>query len=102
MGKEKREGPSVGPDEIGISIEPEIEKGAYCNLASIHHSQAEFVLDFIFVMGNSGNVASRVITNPQHAKALLAALGENVGKYEARYGEIIPAQQPSATPIIAH
>ena len=33
-------------------------------------------------------VRSRVILSPQHAKRLVAALEENVGRYEKNFGEI--------------
>lgn len=88
--------------EVAISLGAEEQKGAYCNLAAIHHSQSEFVFDFIFVQGNQGQVVSRVITNPQHAKALLTALEENIGKYEAQHGRIAPPTQPAQKPVIKH
>lgn len=102
MTEEKQDNQNPGPGEVAISVEPDVEKGAYCNLASIHHSAAEFVFDFIFVLGNRGQVVSRVITSPQHAKALLAALDENIKKYEASHGPISPAQAPAQNPVIAH
>ncbi len=33
-------------------------------------------------------VVSRVITSPQHAKALLRSLAENVARYEETFGPI--------------
>lgn len=46
-------------------------------------------------------VASRVIIAPEHAKRLLAALSENVMRYEQEFGKIeLPNQQPrTATPF---
>lgn len=104
MGERDRKQPSIGigTDDVTISIESETEKGTYCNMATIHHSQWEFVVDFIFLLGNRGNAVSRIITNPQHAKALLGALAENVQNYENQYGEISPAPQSAQKPIITH
>jgi hypothetical protein len=33
-------------------------------------------------------VFSRILTTPQHAKALMATLGGNIKKFEAEHGEI--------------
>ena len=74
--------------QVKIEMDLKDFSGAYCNMASIHHSESEFVLDFAFVLGKQGKMMSRVITNPQHAKAIALALSENVKKYEDKYGEI--------------
>lgn len=76
------------PMEIGLSNE--IAQGTYANLAIITHSSSEFVLDFIRVMPGvpKADVKSRVILTPEHAKRLLAALNENIRKYENAYGPI--------------
>ena len=34
------------------------------------------------------NVKSRIIITPEHAKKLLFALQENIGKYEQQFGKI--------------
>lgn len=64
--------------------------GVYSNLAVITHSSSEFVLDFAQMMPGAPKpkVASRIVMTPDHAKRLLAALSENVSKYESENGEI--------------
>lgn len=76
--------------QMNINLAPEIAKGNYSNLAIITHSQAEFVLDFAAMLPGlpQPQVVSRIIMNPEHAKRLLAALQENVSKYEAHFGTI--------------
>ena len=78
------------PGTLTFEIKPEIEGGVYSNVASIMHSQNEFIIDFaVIVPGrDQAPVRARVITNPVHAKQLLAALAENVGNYERTFGEI--------------
>ena len=77
--------------------------GEYCNLAAIHHSQTEFVFDFLFRLGDATELVSRVITSPLHAKALVLALEENLGKYEAKFGKIpAPGQSPPGGPGSVH
>ena len=76
--------------QIQIDIDEPTARGHYANLALISHSETEIVLDFIFLQPQSpkGKVLTRVVTSPIHAKRLLAALKDNVEKYEARFGTI--------------
>ena len=76
--------------QLNIELSPETARGVYSNLAVISHSSAEFVLDFIQVLPGTpkAEVRSRIIMTPQHAKRLLMALGENIGKFERGQGEI--------------
>lgn len=83
--------------EIQIEIDDASAQGIYANLAMIGHSENEFIIDFIFLQPQApkAKVRSRIITSPGHAKRLLAALQDNVSKYEARFGEIkMPLSEP--------
>lgn len=75
---------------LQINIAPEVASGKYSNLAIIGHSATEFVLDFASVLPGApqAQVQSRVILAPEHAKRLLAALQDNVMKYENQFGQI--------------
>src|SRR5688572_26673777 len=77
-------------NQINIEISEETAEGTYANLAIITHSHAEFVIDFVNVMPGTpkSKVKSRIILTPQHAKRLMKALTENIGKYEAANGTI--------------
>ena len=58
---------------------------------------SEFIMDFIRVMPGmpKAGVQSRIVLAPEHAKRLLRALEENVGKYERAFGPIrMPDEQP--------
>lgn len=80
--------------EIQIEIDDTMAQGIYTNLAMIGHSENEFIIDFIFLQPQApkAKVRSRVITSPGHVKRLLAALQDNINKYETRFGEIkLPA-----------
>jgi hypothetical protein len=76
--------------QLNIELNEEVAQGVYSNLAVITHSPAEFVVDFIRVMPGvpKAKVQSRIILTPQHAKRLMRALAENIGKYEAQHGKI--------------
>ncbi len=84
--------------EIQIEIDDATAQGSYVNLALISHSDSEFIVDFIFLQPQApkAKVRSRIITSPGHAKRFMAALKENIARYEARFGEIktdIPPEQ---------
>ena len=81
--------------EIQIEVDDQTAQGVYSNLAMIGHSETEFVLDFIFIQPRvkKAKVRSRIITSPAHMKRLLFALGDNIKKYEERFGEIKVAPQ---------
>src|SRR6266508_1752278 len=78
------------PNQLNIEISEEVEEGNYANLAIITHSHAEFVIDFVNVMPGTpkSKVKSRIILTPQHAKRLMKALTENIGRYEVANGPI--------------
>lgn len=77
-------------NSLNIEITDEISQGIYSNLAIIAHSKAEFVIDFTRILPGTpkAKVQSRIIMTPQHAKMLVRALSDNIGKFEAVNGEI--------------
>jgi len=92
--------PEQGP-HLDIELNEEVAEGIYSNLAIITHSNSEFVLDFIKVMPGvpKARVKSRIVLTPQHAKRLLAALKDNVAKFEATNGVIKVEGQTAAFPM---
>jgi len=78
--------------KLEIQLDEDMAQGAYVNLASVNHNEAEFVVDFIFVQPQAprAKVRSRVILSPQHAKRFVMAMQENLSRYEQNFGEIAP------------
>lgn len=76
--------------KINIDLPEDLAQGVYANLAVINHSPVEFVVDFAQMMPgmNQAKVRSRVILAPHHAKRLLAALAENIQRFERQNGPI--------------
>lgn len=87
--------------QINIELGEAEAEGTYSNLVLISHSPAEFVFDFIRVVPGrpKAKVYSRIIMAPQHAKSLLGALQDNIGKYENQFGEI---QLLGTAPQVTH
>jgi hypothetical protein len=77
-------------NQISIELNEEVAQGTYSNLAVITHSASEFVIDFVRIMPGipKAQVKSRIILTPEHAKRLLNALEDNVGKFESVHGPI--------------
>lgn len=76
--------------KLQIDLDDNTAQGVYSNFTVVNHSDADFVLDFIFLqpMQPKAKVRSRVITAPKHAKKLMEALSENIKKYESQFGPI--------------
>jgi hypothetical protein len=83
--------------EIQIRVSDSDAKGTYSNVMMVNHSQEEFVLDFFGVFGQTGNLVSRIIMSPGHFKRVMAALADNLKKYEQQFGPIVPAEVPAQT-----
>ncbi|NBD10131.1 MULTISPECIES: DUF3467 domain-containing protein [Corallococcus] len=84
--------PTKPPEmQLQVQMTEEVANGQYCNLALVNHTDAEFVLDFLYVQPQQplARVRSRIITTPRHLKRLVQALQENVQRYEARFGPIV-------------
>ena len=67
----------------------------------IAHSNSEFVIDFIRLMPGlpKAKVKSRIVITPEHAKRLLAALSDNIQKYEQVHGPIKQSKDAPQFPV---
>lgn len=74
--------------EVKVRMPEQIAGGAYANSMMVHHTSAEFIMDFTMVVAGNGQVVARVITSPTHMKHIVEALADNVRKYEATHGSI--------------
>jgi len=84
--------------QLQIKADEKELQGSYSNLVMIHHNAEEFTLNFIYVFPNApqGKLMSSIIVSPAHAKRLLRALSENLGRYESQFGPI--PEGPAGTP----
>lgn len=88
--------------QLQIKADEKELQGSYSNLVMIHHNAEEFTLNFIYVFPNApqGKLMSSVIVSPGHAKRLLRALAENIGRYESQFGPIPEAPAGTAEPKV--
>lgn len=82
------------PQQVQIKAADDVLKGAYTNVVQISHTKEEVVFDFMNILPPQGNLVSRVITSPGHAKRILTALQQNLKQYESKYGNIAAAEAP--------
>ena len=77
-------------NQLNLELKPEVARGSYSNLAIISHSHSEFVIDFATILPGlpKPEIGNRIVMNPEHAKRLLNALADNIGKYESQFGPI--------------
>lgn len=87
--------------QINVELSEEVAEGTYSNLAMIAHSNSEFVIDFIRLMPGvpKAKVKSRIIMTPDHAKRLLAALKDNINKFENSFGKIQGGDESPTFPL---
>ncbi len=89
-GPESTPKPAPPPQQVMLELPVNLDP-VYANFAIITHSPSEIVIDHARVMPNTpkSKIVARIILTPMNAKLFLRALIENLGKYEAQYGEII-------------
>ena len=86
--------PAQSPTQINIELPADLE-AVYSNFAIINHSPSEIVIDFARLMPNvpKAKIHARIMLTPLNAKLLLKALGDNLAKFEEKYGEVrLPAE----------
>lgn len=83
--------------QIQIKASDDKLAGSYANMMQISHNREEFVFDFVNLLPPSGHLVSRILVSPAHAKRILAALDENIKKYEAQFTKIegVSVEKPS-------
>lgn len=81
--------------QMQVKVSDDILKGVYANMVQVGHTAEEFILDFMNIFPPTGIVAARVIVSPSHMKRFVAALQENLKRYEGQFGSIKAAEGPS-------
>jgi DNA gyrase inhibitor GyrI len=82
-----------------IKIADNIPGGEYANAMQVNHNKDEFQMMFISLMGASGKVCGKIITSPGHYKRMIAAMQDNLKKYEETFGEVKEASAPETKEI---
>ena len=91
---ENQNQPSTPNGQMEIKITDNFAGAEYANGMQVSHTKEEFILNFLNIVPPSGRVVSKVITSPGHIKRMIAALAENLKKYEENFGSVETAQSP--------
>ena len=73
---------------IQVITGDEMSRGRYSNNMVVTHTPEEFCIDWMLNAPNGTHLISRIMVNPGHMKRIVAALTDNLKKYESRFGEI--------------
>jgi hypothetical protein len=89
MSSRQQQPPPIPQRQIQVELPAELE-ATYSNFAMITHSPSEIILDFARALPNvpKAKVYARIIMTPMNAKLLHKALGDNLAKFEEKFGEI--------------
>ena len=76
-------------NQINVELPPDLN-ATYANFAIISHSPHELIIDFAQILPAvpKARVQARILLTPANAKMLYQALGQNLAKYESRFGKI--------------
>ena len=96
MAESKQE--QAKPMQLQVEMDDATAQGIYANLAGVTHSETEFIFDFLFLQPNQpkAKLRARIISSPVHTKRFMAALTENIKRYEERFG-VIPERAVNLT-----
>ncbi len=92
--RDKGAPPMAENTPVEIKISDDELKGRYSNLLRITHTREEFILDFINLVPPQGMVVARIATSPGHLKRIIAALQQNLVRYETAFGTVAEAPEP--------
>ncbi|PIT89337.1 MAG: DUF3467 domain-containing protein [Candidatus Levybacteria bacterium CG10_big_fil_rev_8_21_14_0_10_36_7] len=85
--------------KMEIKIADNIPGAEYANAMQVNHNKDEFQMIFLNILGASGRVSAKIITGPGHFKRILAAMQDNLKKYEDQFGEIKEVAGPEGKEI---
>jgi hypothetical protein len=82
--------PPVKVSRLKIQIDDTMAAGVYSNMVMVHQTDAEMVLDFLFIIPAQPKalLRSRVVTSPRNVKRLIAVLQDQMDRYERLHGEV--------------
>ncbi len=81
----------VRSPHVGALVPAHVARGVFSTGVAVLAGSHEFLVDFLLQMQHPQQVVARVILPPPVVGQFLQALRENIGRYEQRFGAIVPA-----------
>jgi hypothetical protein len=85
---------------ISARVPEKVARGVFSTGVLVLQGPHEFVLDFLLRMAQPQQIVARVVLPISVVPSILAALRENLGKYQAKFGPppALPAPPPNVKP----
>jgi len=84
---------------IGALVPQHVARGVFTTGAVVLQGQHEFIVDFLLRMQQPQQVVSRIVIPPPVVSQFIAALQDNLKRYEDRFGPVhMPVQPTPAQP----
>lgn len=83
--------------QVSAIVPEHVARGTFSTGAVVLQGAHEFIIDFLLRMASPQQVAARIVLPPPVVARLIAALRENLQKYEARFGPPAP-KRPNEPP----
>ncbi len=85
---------------ISARVPDKVSRGVFSTGVLVFQGQHEFVLDFLLRMAQPHQIVARVVLPISILPSVIAALRENLGKYQAKFGPpmALPAAPPNVKP----
>lgn len=85
---------------ISARVPEKVGRGVFCTGALVLQGPHEFAIDFVLRMAHPQQVVARVVLPASILPSVIAALRDNLGKYQAKFGAppTLPTPPPGAKP----
>ena len=92
----------VHNDSMGARISDRIGQGVFCTGAIVQDGPDEFIIDFVQGLARPARVASRVVVSQRVMSQFVAALKDNLHKYQTAFGppKELPRPQTAYRPSV--
>ena len=85
-------------NQLQIKSTEKIQKGEYANAMQVMHTKEKYDMDFRSTSPPVANLVGRIIVSPGQINLIIAALQDNLKRYESQFGNVTPSEQ-SKNPI---
>lgn len=79
---------------VTARVPEKVARGVFSTGVIIIDGPYEFVIDYVMALAQPKAVVARVVMSPVVLEQFIAALKDNIGKYEARFGPIPATPKP--------
>ena len=92
----------VHNESMGARVSERVGQGVFCTGAIVQEGPDEFIIDFVQGLARPARLASRVVVSQRVMSQFVAALRENLNKFQAAFGppKEMPRPQTNQRPTV--